>query len=408
MKLQTRLFLTVSLIVTLCSLSIGSFSIYTNYQSQINTINNKLNEIYEGVSANQVDPLSEGLLRANESTLPIALTFYYENKLVNIKEAPGNFKKIPSSKSIAEAQIKTATSEQDDPVIYRAFKMPDGTYLLISSSIAELQNRVKLNLFELAIFMLIALTVALFSVFIFFRRDNEVNNLLLSLQQNQRKMQDFLGDASHELRTPLTVIRGYFELISRKDNTEEQKLTPYLSRIDVELNRMEKLISDLLLIAELSESNSELDEEISLSQMVSDQLTDLAALQPSRELISKIQPDIHIKSDRGLVGQLLANIFQNIRRHTPEDCLVEVELIRNQDKAFLRIEDSGPGLPEDAYENGLQFFERFDKSRNRTSGGAGLGMTIINRITQNIDANIRFSKGKHGGLCIEITFKKVI
>ena len=88
--------------------------------------------------------------------------------------------------------------------------------------------------------------------------------------------------------------------------------------------------------------------------------------------------------------------------------MVEVELTRNLDRAILRIEDAGPGLPEDAYDNGVQFFERFDKSRNRTSGGAGLGMTIINRITQNIDADIKFNKGKYGGLCIEINFKKAI
>ena len=405
MKLQTRLILTVSTIVVICSISVGSFSIFTSYKSQIDLIYKKINNIQTKVSQNTEDPLSEGLLLANESDIPVAIAFLYGKKLVSIREATGSFKKVPTQMQLEDAQLDIVQVSEPERIVFRAFKMPDNTYLLISSSVSEVKERLRLNLIELSIFILFALTISLFVVYRFFRRDNEVNNLVESLQINQKKMQEFLGDASHELRTPLTVIKGYFELISKGKFTDEKKLDNYLDRVGIEIKRMEQLISDLLLIAELNENPAKSDEQISISQMVSDQIIDLKSLQPNRELKVDIQPEIYIKADQNLVNQLLNNIFANIRKHTPEDCLVDILLKQNENHCQLSIQDAGPGLPEEFYKNGSQYFERFDKSRNRASGGAGLGMSIINRITTNIGAEIKISKGKYGGLATEINFR---
>ena len=405
MKLQTRLTVTVSTIVVICSISIGSFSILTNYRSQLNLISKKVESIQAEVAKNTDDPLSQGLLLANESEIPVAITFLFDNKLVNVKETTGSFKNIPSDSKLKQAQTKILQSSENEQIIYRAFKMTDGSYILISSSVDEVKKRLKLNLIELSIFILIALTISLFAVYRFFRRDNEVNNLVESLQINQKKMQEFLGDASHELRTPLTVIKGYFELISKEKLTDEKRLTLYLNRVDTEIKRMEQLISDLLLIAELNENPVKSEERFSISDLLSDQVSNLRSLQPGREVLINIESDLFINADPNLVNQLLNNVFSNIRKHTPEECLVDVLLQKNQNHIELRIQDAGPGLPDEFYKNGTQYFERFDKSRNRASGGAGLGMSIINRISQNIGAKVKISKSKYGGLCTEVNFK---
>jgi two-component system, OmpR family, sensor kinase len=405
MKLQTRLTVTVSTIVVICSISIGSFSILTNYRSQLNLISKKVESIQAEVAKNTDDPLSQGLLLANESEIPVAITFLFDNKLVNVKETTGSFKNIPSDSKLKQAQSKILQSNENEQIIYRAFKMTDGSYILISSSVDEVKKRLKLNLIELSIFILIALTISLFAVYRFFRRDNEVNNLVESLQINQKKMQEFLGDASHELRTPLTVIKGYFELISKEKLTDEKRLTLYLNRVDTEIKRMEQLISDLLLIAELNENTVKSEERFSISDLLSDQVSNLRSLQPGREVLINIESDLFINADPNLVNQLLNNVFSNIRKHTPEECLVDVMLQKNQNHIELRIQDAGPGLPEEFYKNGTQYFERFDKSRNRASGGAGLGMSIINRISQNIGAKVKISKSQYGGLCTEVNFK---
>ena len=406
MKLQTRLTVTVSAIVIICSISIGSFSIFTNYRSQIDLIYSKINKILTQVSTNTEDPLSEGLLLANESDIPVALSFLYGSKLVSIREATGSFKKLPTAQELSAARNNIVEVSEPEKIAFRAFKMPDGTYLLISSSISEVRERLRLNLIELSIFILFALTISLFVVYRFFRRDSEVNNLVESLQINQKKMQEFLGDASHELRTPLTVIKGYFELLSKGKSIDEDKFKSYLDRVNVEIKRMEQLISDLLLIAELNENITRNDEKVAISQLVNDQIADLKSLQNTREIKFEVQPELVITADQSLINQLLNNIFGNIRKHTPEDCLVDVLLMQNENYVQLIVQDAGPGLPEEFYKNGTQYFERFDKSRNRTTGGAGLGMSIINRITKNIGAEIKISESKYGGLSTEIKFMK--
>ena len=72
-------------------------------------------------------------------------------------------------------------------------------------------------------------------------------------------------------------------------------------------------------------------------------------------------------------------------------------------KAVLTISDAGPGLPEEIYKSGIQYFQRFDRSRSRESGGSGLGMTIMKRIIENANGSIELRKSQFGGLEIEIS-----
>ncbi|CAB5042609.1 unannotated protein [freshwater metagenome] len=97
-------------------------------------------------------------------------------------------------------------------------------------------------------------------------------------------------------------------------------------------------------------------------------------------------------------------MFSNIRRHTNIDDAVQVTLKRNRHEVDLVIEDSGPGLPDAAYTKGIQFFQRFDQSRSRESGGSGLGMSIVRGIVNSENGSIELKKSTLGGLAIHFTF----
>ena len=96
------------------------------------------------------------------------------------------------------------------------------------------------------------------------------------------------------------------------------------------------------------------------------------------------------------------NIFSNIRRHTPALAPVSVQLKSKGKEVQLRIEDGGPGLPDDAYNKASYEFERFDRSRSRDSGGSGLGLSIIAAIVKEHSGSISLSKSALGGLAIYI------
>jgi signal transduction histidine kinase len=198
------------------------------------------------------------------------------------------------------------------------------------------------------------------------------------------------------------VIKGYVELLSNNQITDANKTAEYYTRVGHEIERMQSLINDLLLIAELEDQAPVETEIINFSREVASLSNDLKTLQPSRPIETKIEPGILVNISHNYAQQLLANIFSNLRRHTPEDSQVLIVLATTSNKAVLTISDAGSGLPEEVYKSGIQYFQRFDRSRSRESGGSGLGMTIMKRIIENANGSIELRKSDFGGLEIEI------
>ncbi|NBY38058.1 MAG: sensor histidine kinase, partial [Actinobacteria bacterium] len=134
----------------------------------------------------------------------------------------------------------------------------------------------------------------------------------------QVRMQEFLGDASHELRTPLTVLKGYIELLSANESISSEDRKKIFERLSSESKRMESLINDLLLLAELGETTDYPYEQINFSEVLRNSIRDLTVLQPNRSITENIESNIKISASSELIHQLIANITSNIRRHTPE------------------------------------------------------------------------------------------
>jgi signal transduction histidine kinase len=215
-------------------------------------------------------------------------------------------------------------------------------------------------------------------------------------------MQRFLSDAAHELRTPLTVIKGYSELLGARKIESQEDQEKAFTRVDHEVKRMESLINDLLLTAELNEA-THLDFELyDISSALKTHLRDFEILSPERSIESSIETALQIKASGDHIDRLVQNIFSNIKRHTPASAPVLVQLKSKGKEVHLRIEDGGPGLPEDAYNKASYEFERFDRSRSRDTGGSGLGLSIIAAIVKEHSGSISLSKSSLGGLAIYI------
>ena len=192
------------------------------------------------------------------------------------------------------------------------------------------------------------------------------------------------------------------ELDKTSQTTDATKSAEYFERVRHEIERMQSLINDLLLIAELEDQTPVAPEIINFSREVAHLSSDLKTLQSMRPIETIIEPGILVNISHNYAQQMLANIFANLRRHTPEDSQVLIVLATAGNKAVLTIADAGPGLPEEVYKSGIQYFQRFDRSRSRESGGSGLGMTIMKRIIENAGGSIQLGKSQFGGLEIEI------
>jgi len=309
---------------------------------------------------------------------------------------------VPREQDLSASLSEGVTLKTDSMNRIRAIQLPDDELLVLSVSLADIKTAKSQNIRYLFLFTLAMVLLGTAISNYLFRRDNELNEVVNSLQKNQDKMREFLGDASHELRTPLTVIKGYVELLSRNQLTDSAKTIEYYERVSHEIERMQSLINDLLLIAELEDQRPIEPEIINFSREVAHLINDLKTLQPSRPIETQIEPGILVNISHNYAQQMLANIFANLRRHTPEDSQVLIVLATAGQKAVLTISDAGPGLPDEVYNSGIQYFQRFDRSRSRESGGSGLGMTIMKRIIENANGFIELRKSQFGGLEIQI------
>lgn len=403
MKLQTRLTALVSAIIILISAAIGLFAISITENNEVSRVDSILSTAVNQLVDTQDEPLSLALLLADQSDLKFTVSYISAaREITALNQSSGDLAGVPTDQDLSAARTEGLTLDIDGVNRIRAIALPDDEFLVLSVSLADIQTAKSQNIRYLFLFTLAMVLLGIAVSNYLFRRDNELNEVVNSLQKNQENMREFLGDASHELRTPLTVIKGYVELLSKNKTQAPEIRSGYYERVGHEIERMQSLINDLLLIAELEDQAPAAPEIINFSREVAHLSNDLKTLQTIRPIETKIEPGILVNISQNYAQQMLANIFANLRRHTPEDSQVLIVLATTGNKAVLTISDAGPGLPEEVYKSGIQYFRRFDRSRSRESGGSGLGMTIMKRIIENAGGSIELRKSQFGGLEIEI------
>jgi K+-sensing histidine kinase KdpD len=277
-------------------------------------------------------------------------------------------------------------------------RLDDEDFILIARSTNAIAEHFEANLRALALFTFFVDLIAGLLLFFYFRRTNRQDE-----SASLARMQEFLGDASHELRTPLTVIKGYVEMLSKKQLVSAQDQDRAFNRVESEINRMENLIQDLLLLAELGESGSRDIEKMDLSELLSAHGTDFTTLNPGRKVVLKIENDLSVVASRDYLSRFIQNAFTNIMRHTSADAAVTITGTRSGKNVLIMIEDAGQGLPESAYAENIRSLNRFDKSRSRENGGSGLGMSIMSAVIEKLNGTFSLRKSALGGLAVVVS-----
>jgi two-component system OmpR family sensor kinase len=203
---------------------------------------------------------------------------------------------------------------------------------------------------------------------------------------SEERLRQFVADASHELRTPITSIRGYAELFRRGAAEHPEDLERAMRRIEDEGARMGVLVEDLLLLARLDEGRPLERKPVDLAGLVADAVQDFRVADPGRPVELVTSGPTVVAGDDVRLRQVVANILDNTRQHTPSGTPVAARVTEAGGTATVEVADRGPGL---AQEEAARVFERFyrgDPSRSRGSGGTGLGLSIAAAIV-----------GAHGG-----------
>ena len=215
------------------------------------------------------------------------------------------------------------------------------------------------------------------------------NAMAASLEQSALEMEkqeglrrDFVANVSHELRTPLTIIRGYNEALADGTAAEQQR-QQYHALIRDEALRLERLIADLLDISRLRAGAVEMEKERILLQSLVDgvvQLVQKLAQEKGLLLETELSEGLFVYGDGDRLTQLLLILLDNALRHT-EQGAVRIESGYGADgRAFLRISDTGHGIPAEALPYIWERFYKVDKAHSRDGGGTGLGLAVAKEI----------------------------
>ncbi|MEY4291333.1 MAG: hypothetical protein RL130_1275 [Actinomycetota bacterium] len=398
MKLSqtSRISFVTVVLLTLITVGIGGITVKHSLDIEIQKIDRSLNFVALTAYENPGQAVGAALFAIEQSNLDATLTLLArDGSETIINESSLEYLGAPPLREVERA-VRSPIRVSGEPAYrIRSIPLEGGDYIIIARSTNEVDENFISDLQYLALVTLILNSFAGVLLFLYFRRERRTAD-----SASLARMQEFLGDASHELRTPLTVIKGYVEMLSKDQLTAPEDKSRAFSRVGSEISRMETLIQDLLLLAELGESGARDIEEINLSEIVSAHGTDFTTLNPTRTVSVQVAPGLKVIGSRDYISRFIQNALTNIVRHTDSKDVVRISLTKIGKHVELMIEDSGPGLPESAYRENIRSLNRFDKSRSRENGGSGLGMSIMSAVIEKLDGKFSLRKSELGGLAI--------
>ena len=209
-----------------------------------------------------------------------------------------------------------------------------------------------------------------------------VNEMLERLELLFSSQRRFVADVSHELRTPLTAMRGNLELLRRTSQHAPAEIGPSLAAMEREVNRLVRMSSDLLLLAQADSGVHLRSEPVALDELVLEVVRDLAPLAQGLALRPAIAEQVEVMGDRDRLKQALLNMAANALQHTPPGGSVTLAVARAGSHARLEVRDTGVGIDSEALPYVFERFFRADRARSRAAGGAGLGLAIVKWVAE--------------------------
>jgi two-component system OmpR family sensor kinase len=219
---------------------------------------------------------------------------------------------------------------------------------------------------------------------------------------SEQRLRRFIADASHELRTPLTSIRGYSEMLRRGAAESPADADTARRRIEEESVRMSVLVDDMLLIARLDQGRPLESKPVDLQAIAADTAADARAVAPQREITLTAPGSVVVEGDDTRLRQVLGNLVRNAIVHTPQQSSIEIAVSTEDSIGRMSVVDHGPGLSDDEKRRIFEPFYRADPSRSRDSGGAGLGLSIVNAVVSAHGGKVHVKETAGGGATFEV------
>ena len=224
------------------------------------------------------------------------------------------------------------------------------------------------------------------------------NKSIIPIKETFEKQKQFIADASHELKTPLAIIKTNTSLVlSHPDDTIKNQ-SKWINYINLQTDRMSELISEMLCLAKMDTAENKLPlSPINISKIVESMILmfDAVIYENNIELETNISKNLFINGDKESLKKLFSIIMDNAIKHTNKNGNITVSLFSDKNKVKMIIRNTGEGIAPEHLERIFERFYRVDSSRDRETGGYGLGLSIASSIVKQHKGKI-YAKSKIG------------
>jgi two-component system sensor histidine kinase CpxA len=234
------------------------------------------------------------------------------------------------------------------------------------------------------------------------------NTMAEKLSQNLTANQRLLADVSHELRSPMTRLQLAVGLAQQSINKPELQ-AKHLARCELEVTRLDKMISDVLSLSRLENSFQKINlQTVSLDALLTDTCQDCQYLADEKSISVTMQNfyPLSLSADQDLLSSALSNVIINAIKYSPANSNIVIAMqnltVKHQEVVSISVNDSGSGVPESTIEQLFQPFYRVDEARDRNSGGIGLGLAIAQQAVLAHNGKISAKNNTNDGLTVTI------
>lgn len=230
-----------------------------------------------------------------------------------------------------------------------------------------------------------------------------MNDMLIRLDESQRRQRQFVGDASHELRSPLTTLVGILDLA--RNTGEPLDMQTVNTVLLPEAHRLQSLVDDLLMLAKADEHRA-LGElvDVDLDDVVSDEIRRVEQMLVDEPIVTIVPA--RVRGDRAALGRAIRNLIDNAARYTQGP--IRIGMAVDGGIASVAVSDDGPGIADADKDRVLRRFVRLDADRTHghrghaDSSGSGLGLAIVDEIVRAHGGTVRITDTPGGGTTFTI------
>lgn len=229
---------------------------------------------------------------------------------------------------------------------------------------------------------------------------DSINAMLVKMKQLESSRQEFVSNVSHELKTPITSMKVLADSLLSQPDVPVEFYKEFMEDIAKEIDRENKIITDLLSMVKMDKKNAKLNiDTVNINDLLELLLKRIRPLAKERniDIIFESFRPVEAEIDEVKLSLALSNLIENAVKYNYDDGWVRVSLNADHKFFYVKISDSGVGIPKECQDSIFERFYRVDKARSRETGGTGLGLSITRKVILLHKGAIKvYSKEKEG------------